>query len=439
MRARTWIIASVGLNLVLAAGWFNGWMQSVPQLARPSRPDNYVPRTVKTNVIVRRANFIWSDLESTNYFIYINNLRQLGCPEPTIRNIVVAEIDQLYIRRRNNEVLMPDQDWWRSTPDLGLAGAAVEKIKGLEDERQALLTKLLGEGWQSSAGAQLPSIQSPTLTKLLGPGWEAADTLESAVSASGISLTGPLLGDLPAESKQMVYAIAAHIRRRIETYRQAQTLQNQPVDPGEVARLQLEERNQLSAVLTASQSQEFLLRYSQTARQIRDQMSGFGLGSNQFLNVFQALDPITSQPAYYYSGADADLLNQQQQLQAQGEAALKQALGEEAYAVYKLNQDPAYVASKATAQQIGVPAESVTALYQINHATQAEMDRIRNDPTLSDDDKMEALATTQVQQQRALEKLLGPDAFQRWLQAQSQPTQAQQPPSPPTAGATPAQ
>jgi hypothetical protein len=59
-------------------------------------------------------------------------------------------------------------------------------------------------------------------------------------------------------------------------------------------------------------------------------------------------------------------------------------------------------------------------IYQINRATQAEMDRIRKDDTLSNDEKVEALAQTQVQEQQSLEQLLGPEAFQKWLQGQGQ-------------------
>jgi DNA-binding TFAR19-related protein (PDSD5 family) len=59
-------------------------------------------------------------------------------------------------------------------------------------------------------------------------------------------------------------------------------------------------------------------------------------------------------------------------------------------------------------------------MYQIDRATQSEMDRIRKDDTLSTDEKVEALAQTQMQEQQTLEQLLGPEAFERWLQAQGQ-------------------
>ena len=51
------------------------------------------------------------------------------------------------------------------------------------------------------------------------------------------------------------------------------------------------------------------------------------------------------------------------------------------------------------------------------------MDRIRNDNSLSNDrKKVSALAQTQVEQQQALEQILGPDAFQRWLKHKAAPS-----------------
>jgi hypothetical protein len=88
------------------------------------------------------------------------------------------------------------------------------------------------------------------------------------------------------------------------------------------------------------------------------------------------------------------------------------------YAAYQLNQDPVYRSSKTTVEQLGVPAADVTPVYEINRATQAEMDRIRKDDTMSNDEKVEALAQTQVQQQESLEQVLGADAFEHWLQLQ---------------------
>ena len=44
--------------------------------------------------------FHWSKIESTDYRRYISNLRGIGCPEQTIRDIITADIDSLYASKR---------------------------------------------------------------------------------------------------------------------------------------------------------------------------------------------------------------------------------------------------------------------------------------------------------------------------------------------------
>jgi DNA-binding TFAR19-related protein (PDSD5 family) len=163
-----------------------------------------------------------------------------------------------------------------------------------------------------------------------------------------------------------------------------------------------------------------VLRYSPAAQQLREEMRGMDLSPDQFRDLFNAVGSIIGQPVYFYTGDDPQLLKQQQQLQAQSQALMKTVLGEQVYAAFQLNQDPVYRSSKATIQQVGAPVADITPLYEINRATQAELNRIRNDDTLSNDEKVEALAQTQVQQQQSVQQLLGPEAFQRWLQAQGQ-------------------
>ena len=439
MRERSWILAFAGLNLVLGTGWYTTWLSNAQRRPMPVQAAAGLPHTVKTNVVVRHSNFIWTELESTNYFTYISNLRMVGCPESAIRSIVLGEINQIYIRRRNNELVFPEQEWWRSSVDLTVAREAVQKVRSLEAERQALLTKLLGLGWEASSAASLPPLQNAAMAGLLGFGWDVVNSVEPAATASAVSLTGAELGDLSEQRKEAVYQAVAGARQKLEGYRQGQKLGNQPVDLAEVVRLEQEERNQLARLLNPAQDEEFLLRYSQTAQQLREQMRSLNLGPDQFRALFQATDPIDLLPGYYYAGTDANLLKQQKELQAEHEAMVKEVLGEAVYATYKLNQDPLYLYSKTNAQQAGIAPESVLTLYQINRATQTELERIGNDTNLTEDEKIDALAAARVQQQQTVAQLLGPALFQRWLQSQAQlellpggqQAQSQLPPSPP--------
>jgi hypothetical protein len=392
MRARFWLIISVSFNLFLAASLFYAAKRPLKEPAIPESPESAAGVVVKTNVLVRQENFTWEQIQSTNYALLIKNLRSIGCPEQTIRDLITSDVNRIYARRRVTEVDYPNYEWWKSTPDPGLAQQAEEKLLSLERERRTLLTGLLGAGWD-------------------------AEGKELIAARAGITLTGPILGDLPPETKQAVLNIVAAAQQKIEAYQEAQRLQGKAIDPMQMVRLREEPLVSLAVVLEPEAYDEFVLRYSPAAQQLREMMRTLDLTPDQFRSLFAALSAIIGQPAFFYTGSDPALLKQLQQLAAQSEAVIKTTLGPAVYGSYQLNQDPLYRSSQAVADQLNLPGSVVLPMYQINRATQAEMDRIRKDDTLSNDEKVEALAQTQMQAQQTLEQLLGPEAFERWLQA----------------------
>src|SRR6185437_880523 len=177
MRRHLILFGSVGLNVVLLAAWL-ATRQHYARLRThpPLPPTPAVSNVYKTRVVVRKQFFTWQELESPDYQAYVANLREIGCPQQTIRDIIVADVNQLYARKRAAEVPTADQEWWRYEPDAAFTQTANDKQASLEQERQNLLTTLLG------------------------PNWNAPD----AATSSGISLNGPVLGELSAETKRAV-------------------------------------------------------------------------------------------------------------------------------------------------------------------------------------------------------------------------------------------
>jgi hypothetical protein len=393
MRARFWLIISVGFNLFLAASLYvaNEPLEE-PSVAVSPAMNNLL---IRTNVLVRRENFTWEQVQSTNYAGLIRNLRAIGCPEQTIRDIVTSGVNRFYASRRVTEVDYPNYQWWKSYPDPELAQAAQDKIQRLEQERRDVLTGLLGTGWDVESKALI-------------------------AARAGITLTGPILGNLPALTKAATLAIVAASQQKIEAYQEEQRLRGNAIDPMQMARLREEPLVPLAAVLGPEAYDEFVLRYSPAAQQLREIMRTLDLAPDQFRALFAGLNGILGQPVFFYAGSDPDLLKQQRQLAAQSEAVIKTTLGADVYGNWQLNQDPVYRSAQDMAGQLNLPASVVMPIYQINRATQAELDRIRKDETLSSDEKVEALSQTQVQAQQTLEQLLGPAAFERWLRSQGQ-------------------
>jgi len=396
-RAGVVLLVSSGLNIALALALFLTYrsQQEKPlglALVSKSPETPAAARSIKTNVVVRRQYFTWQEIESEDYPVYIANLRRIGCPESTIRDIIVAEVNTLFARKRATEIITPEQQWWRSEPDVDVSHAAAAQLQALELERQALLVQLLG------------------------PNWEGAT--ESQVDRWNLPLDGPVLGALSADSKQAVRNLHSRSVSRLQEHLAARQQAPQAPDPSEAARLRQETREALARVLTPAQMEEYLLRYSQTAQSLRAELQALELTPDEFRSLFRARDAAAQQIQLHHSGSDVASAKRREGLEGQQEAVLKQVLGSERFELYKFNQDPAFRQAQASAQKIGAPAEAVLPLYQINQAIALERERIRADASLTLEQRAAALAKMLAQQQDSLRKVLGRDAYDRYIKQQ---------------------
>jgi len=378
MRWRGLALASFAVNLLLAAGWWNlAHRAGGNRSAELSNPP--VAGVAGTNVLVRRQFFSWRELESSDYPTYVANLRDIACPEQTIRDIIVADVNALYARRRASEIITPFQQWWRSEPDLNIVRTAARKIRELEDERLSLLASLLGTNWESGDLVNLPR---PT--------------------HEGIALDGPQLGALPTEVKAALQELITRSDARMRAYLAAQQQAGKPADPVALARLRQQTRDELAAVLSPPQLEEFLLRYSQYSGQLRTEFGDLGyfnINSNEFRSVFRATDGIDQQ-IELLAGNDPNTVRQRNVLEQSREQAIKNALGPKRYEEYRLLQDPVYRQAMAQAVAAGTP-EAVRSIYAINLAALAEKASIHNDATLSDQQRAIELRQLELNQLKA--------------------------------------
>jgi len=379
MRWRVLLLISLLANVVLAA-----WLVLFARRPAAPPPTAAVEDTnsvaVKTNVVLRRQFLSWAHVESPDYETYVANLRSIGCPEQTVRDIIIADVNALYARRRATEIFTPEQEWWRSEPDPAIVKLAAEKLVALDTERRALLTKLLGPDWE---GGDLASLPRPTRT--------------------GVALDGPILGALTTESKQAVESISARAEERMQAYLQQMHDAGKTPDPAEMARLRQQTRTELAAVLTPAQLEEYLLRYSQTSTDLRNNLGRlrfFNASPEEFRAIFRATDPLDQQIEMLGSATDPITTAQRNSLEQQRDAAIKLALGPDRYLQYQKLHDPLYQQAMATAIQNGDPS-SADAIYGINLVAQNDQNAIQSNSNLTDSQKAIALKQLDLDQAKA--------------------------------------
>jgi len=388
MRWRPVLLLSLIANLVLAAGWILTARQHVTLYRRALQSQPPGPTQVKTNVVIRRQFFSWQELESSDYRAYVANLREIGCPEQTIRDIIIADVNALFARKRSTDpdIVFPEHQWWRTEPDTNLLAVAVARIRELDEERRALLTSLLGSDWETGDQVSLPRPSRP-----------------------GLNLDGAVLGTLPTDVKQKVQEIFARAQERIEAYTEARRQAGKTPEISELARLHQQARIELAGVLTPPQLEEYLLRYSQNAGDLRaevGQLKHFNALPDEFRTIFRATDSYDLQLRLLADATDTSSVQMREALLTQRENALKLALGRERYEEYRMLHDPVYRDAYATAQQAGDPNAAYT-LYEINLAATQELARIRANTNITSEQLAIELKKAELEQFKALAQALG--------------------------------
>ena len=356
MRTRTLLIGSLAMNVVLAALWLAARAQK-PQPAPAAAGVEPAPAgEVRTNVVVRRQFFTWSELESENYPRYIENLRSINCPEQTVRDIIIADVNQLFQKRRSAGLIPASRQWWQSGPDPALERLAARQLAALERERRTLLESLLGPDWDA------PTASAPTVAIML-------------------PLDGPVLGGLSEEAQDTVQAASGRAQRQFERLLEASP--GQP-SPAGLAAIQRQLTAELQPVLTPAQMEEFMLRFSPTAQKLRaslDNIPLFNPSPMETRSIFRSVQGIDLQ-LMSLTGEGPAVDSQRATLLRERQIAFQNALGPARYREYQRLQDPAYQSAIAAAQAAGVTS-AADLFYAIDQVGAQEISRINQDGSLT--------------------------------------------------------
>lgn len=352
MSGRRLLFISIGLNLVLAVGLLLLWWAHNARLSPGDTDNNLVTKVITRDRVIadyRKQFFTWAELESTNYDTYIANLRDINCPEETIRDIILADVNKLYDERRASEVETPNQ------------------AKALDNERRALLTRLLGADWDRSEQ-------------------------QTGFAFSRVAFTDPLLDELSADARGRVQDILLHWSQNAVSGKQ------------EAAELEAQMRLELAGVLSPAQLEELMSRYSANAVNLNNQLASlqyFRATPQEFQILFRATDAIDLRLRLLGEGGDYVTQQQRNGLLQEREFAIKNALGPDRYAMYVQLQDPAFRDALGQALAAGDGTKMVRALYEINQQSDIEKAITQVDPSLTDTQRAIQMRVIELEQLKA--------------------------------------
>jgi hypothetical protein len=117
-----------------------GMQDPIPSAAQPTgaAPASALPASAP-------QPFRWSQLESSDYRVYVANLKAIGCPEQTVRDIIQADVEGLYSARRRQMGLdgTGPGPWSREEEASLVAGLLVETGPSIAEATPSPVTPLV--------------------------------------------------------------------------------------------------------------------------------------------------------------------------------------------------------------------------------------------------------------------------------------------------------
>lgn len=357
------------------------YVTNVVESAKPSSPA--VRATPSTP---RAATVDWRTVESDDYKQYITNLRGIGCPEETIRDIIVADVNKMFEARRK---ALPGStnrfQFWKT--GSGMPGMLnleqVQQQQEVAREKRELLKTLLGADFEPKPEPFLAA---------LNPLDSALDFLPTGKQAELMDLETRYAARLSAAQKNRGRAGQEEVRK-----------------------IQAEKQAELAQILSPQEKEEYDLRLSQTAITMRNQLNGFEPTEQEFRDIFKLKKAYDDQWSAVGSTSTPDERTQKATAQKELESQVKTLLGEDRYADYKYGKDWSKSALQQVAESYNIPKSTAFKVFDLKTAAQDQVRKLRQDQSLNPDQRQAALRGVREETERAVTGVLGERAAQDYI------------------------
>jgi hypothetical protein len=203
---------------------------------------------------------IWKNIDTGDFRQFVQNLRSIGCPEATVRDIVVAELREEFNHRRSEVLKQEPIPYWEAGYD--------------EDESELPEYAAVGEQERQMA------------TDLLG---SAAGQLIAGVSVDEVA--GFRLGPEFAEKQPLVESLYERMAHQVNALMELPLGDETPEERNRRLNAVTQEfETALAQALTPAERQAYELRHSPAAIAMRESLreSGVSVSEKEFHELYRA-------------------------------------------------------------------------------------------------------------------------------------------------------
>ena len=193
----------------------------------------------------------WELIDSGDFKQFVSNLRATGCPEQTVRDIVVAELREEFNQRRTAALNREPIPYWEG--GYGVDEDQLPELGSISAQEYEMATDLLGK--EGSRGLSQPTIEE---------------------------IAGVRLGAELAGKQQIVESLAERMSDQLSTLMDTPLGVEAPTDQNDRFNAVTQEfEAALAQVLTPQERQAYDLRHSTTAASVRESLRESGVSVNE--------------------------------------------------------------------------------------------------------------------------------------------------------------
>ncbi len=376
MKHRVPLGLSLGLNALLGFLIWQvaNWPRGIEPPVRPIRPSpeartNGLPFEVvpapPPAVREPEVPFHWSQIATTNFHLYRDRLRSVGCPEATVRDIIESEIEAWFAVQRRPLINALQPQFWEAMAK-GTKGDYFDSFEkdfdALRDARRALLAEVLGSDSE---------LREPTELAQARLEWQRTYAW------------------LAPEQQAGMIKLEEQRRSRVRAY--DQEVAGRETGPDDAARRRAIDADFETArkEILGEQQTEFALRSASEAHWA-DHLAGFEPNESEWRTVAQAL----------HGTPDAER-----------QAALQAALTPERFAEYTRASSDDYQQTLRVTRRLQLADETAAQAWEIQRAAREAAARAKAKAALDDARLQQSLQALRLEAERSLQETLGPDAF----------------------------
>jgi hypothetical protein len=352
-------------------------------------------KVVKTNLLAAQM-FRWSQVESDDYRAYIERLRAIGCPDQTIRDLIIADIDKLFAPR------MVEAN--PAARDLGYWQSDDKEIETTADHLE-----------RQRRQREIDFAKRQILQELLG-----IDVVSERSKTQGAEdRFGRRLSFLPDDKRNTVRMLLEEYNAQEVAVRQKTWEEGEALTAEDRARLKELERQREDAVakaLSPAELERYQMAMSPLAYKLRESLFGMNANEQEYKDLYQLRQGFEQRwPEEQGEPTDPQKRQQWAEAKAELEKSIEEKLGAERYAEYARARDPDYRALAITAARYKLAPAVAQEVYEYRRVFLEQRAFVTGNRSLTAEQQAAALKAMTVETMDVIRSRMGAAAFEQYL------------------------